>query len=276
MQTVSEVMTRNARVVSPGESLQHAAQLMGELDVGALPVCDGERLVGMVTDRDIAVRGVAAGKSPESAHVDEVMTAEVRWCFEDQPLDEVMKQMADSQVRRIPVVSHDDQHKLVGIVSLGDVAFMVPPEQEQKVGEVLERVSEPAGARSPGPGAEQTAGPGAAQTAGPGAAQTAGPGAPQAAGPGGEQTAGPGAPQSAGPGATQTAGPGASQDAGAGSAQSAGSGSSQQVAGASGQPRINPDSEPASTAGGTDPSQASAYGKEGSDSDLPGKGNNTV
>ena len=94
MQLVSEVMSRNAQVVSPGESLQHAAQLMGELDVGALPVCDGGRLAGMVTDRDITVRGVASGKMPQDAHVDEVMTAEVRWCYEDQPLDDVMIQMA--------------------------------------------------------------------------------------------------------------------------------------------------------------------------------------
>lgn len=122
MQTVSQVMSRNARFVAPGESLQRAAQLMGELDVGALPVCDGERLVGMVTDRDIAVRGIAAGKAPAAAHVDEVMSADVRWCFEDQPLDELVAQMAGSQVRRVPVVSHDDQRRLVGIVALADLA----------------------------------------------------------------------------------------------------------------------------------------------------------
>ena len=122
MQTVAEVMTRNVQVVSPQESLQRAAQLMDELDVGALPVYNGEQLVGMVTDRDITVRGTAAGLPPQETHIDEVMSANIRWCFEDQPLDEVMIQMADSQVRRIPVLSHDDQRKLVGIVSLGDVA----------------------------------------------------------------------------------------------------------------------------------------------------------
>ena len=143
MQTVSEVMTRNARFVSPGESLQRAAQLMGELDVGALPVCDGDRLVGMVTDRDIAVRGIAAGKAPQDSHVDEVMSPDVRWCFEDQPLDEVMRQMADSQVRRVPVVSHDDAHRLVGIVSLGDLA--VRARDEGRVGDVVESVSTPSG-----------------------------------------------------------------------------------------------------------------------------------
>jgi len=142
MQTVSQVMTRNARWIAPGESLQRAAQLMGELDVGALPVCDGDRLVGMVTDRDIAVRGIAAGKSPQTCHVDEVMSGDVRWCFEDQPLDEVMAQMGNSQIRRVPVVSHDDRHRLVGIVSLGDLATRLDG-AEERVEQVVEQVSSP-------------------------------------------------------------------------------------------------------------------------------------
>jgi CBS domain-containing protein len=121
MQIVSDVMTRNVMFVSPQESLLRAAQMMDELNVGSLPVCDGERLVGMVTDRDITVRGTAAGKAPRDAHVDEVMSADVRWCFEDQALDEVMQQMADTQIRRVPVVSHDESHRLVGIVALGDL-----------------------------------------------------------------------------------------------------------------------------------------------------------
>jgi CBS domain-containing protein len=144
MQMVSEVMTRDVRFVSPQESLQRAAQMMDELDIGVLPVCDGERLVGMVTDRDIAVRGVAAGRTPGDAHVDEVMSTDVRWVFEDQSLDDVMIQMADSQIRRIPVVSYDDQHKLIGIVSLGDVATRTPDNaQKQDVEEVVEMVSAP-------------------------------------------------------------------------------------------------------------------------------------
>jgi len=145
MQLVSEVMTRNARFVAPGESLQRAAQLMGELDVGALPVCEGERLVGMVTDRDLAVRGMAAGKAPQTAHVDEVMSSDVRWCFEDQPLDEVMHQMADSQVRRIPVLSHDGRQRLVGIVALADLAT-APGVDFGRAADVVEGVSTPGGA----------------------------------------------------------------------------------------------------------------------------------
>jgi CBS domain-containing protein len=145
MQTVAEVMTRNVQAVSPQESLQRAAQLMDELDVGALPVVSEEGLVGMVTDRDITVRGTAAGLAPQASHVDEVMSAHVRWCYEDQPLDEVMIQMADSQLRRIPVVSHDDQKKLIGIVSLGDVAIRTGEDQKEDVQQVVEMVSSPGG-----------------------------------------------------------------------------------------------------------------------------------
>ena len=149
MQTVSEIMTRNIRVVSPEENLQRAAQAMDELDVGALPVCVGERLVGMVTDRDITIRGVAAGKAPDAAQVNEVMSTDVRWVFEDQPLGDLMTQMADGRIRRIPVVSRDEQHRLVGIVSLGDVAVRTETgvERKQNVEEVLETVSSPSGAR---------------------------------------------------------------------------------------------------------------------------------
>lgn len=89
------------------------------------------------------MRGVVAGRTPGDAHVDEVMSKEVRWCFEDQPLDDVMIQMADSQVRRIPVLSHDDQHKLVGTVSLGDVATKSAGAQKQDVEQTVETVSAP-------------------------------------------------------------------------------------------------------------------------------------
>ena len=168
MQTVSEVMSRNARVVSPHESLQRAAQLMDELDVGALPVCDGERLVGMITDRDITIRAVAAGKPPQEAHVEDVMSADVRWCFEDQPLDEVMTQMADSQIRRIPVLSHDEQKRLVGIVSLGDLATRTDAggAQKQQVEQVVEMVSSPAGGDGPAIPPDQIAGRSGSGTAG--------------------------------------------------------------------------------------------------------------
>ena len=144
MQMVSELMTRDVRFVTPQESLQRAAQMMDELNVGALPVCDGDRLVGMVTDRDITIRSTAAGRSPQEAHVDEVMSTELRWCYEDQSLDDVMVQMGDSQIRRLPVVSHDEQHRLIGIVSLGDLATRTPAGAlKQEMGQVVETVSSP-------------------------------------------------------------------------------------------------------------------------------------
>lgn len=144
MQMISEVMTRDVRFVTPQENVQRAAQMMDELNVGALPVCDGNRLVGMVTDRDITVRATAAGLAPRDAQVDEVMSTDVRWCFEDQSLDEVMQQMADTQIRRVPVVSHDEAHTLIGIVSLGDLATKTPGDaQKRSVEQTVEKVSSP-------------------------------------------------------------------------------------------------------------------------------------
>jgi CBS domain-containing protein len=184
MQIVSEVMTRNVMFVAPQESLQRAAQMMDELNVGSLPVCEGERLVGMVTDRDITVRGTAAGRAPQDAHVDEVMSADVRWCFEDQSLDEVMQQMADSQIRRVPVVSHDESHRLVGIVALGDLATRTSEDAvKQDVEQVVEKVSSPSepdraqpqGAASAAAGDENAAAanaPDAGTSAGPGSTQS--------------------------------------------------------------------------------------------------------
>ncbi len=122
MQRISEVMTRNVQAISPQDTVRSAALIMDQLNVGALPVCDGERLVGMVTDRDITVRAVSAGFVPDETKVDDVMSTDVRWCFDDQPLDDVMRQMANTQIRRIPVISHDEAQRLVGIVSLGDLA----------------------------------------------------------------------------------------------------------------------------------------------------------
>lgn len=144
MQLVSEVMTRNVQSVAPGDTVRRAAQMMDDLNVGALPVCDGERLVGMVTDRDITVRATSAGLSPEEARVEQVMSADVRICYEDQSLEDVARQMADTQIRRLPVVSHDEAQKLVGIVSLGDIATKASSGSDRHVAEqVVEKVSFP-------------------------------------------------------------------------------------------------------------------------------------
>jgi CBS domain-containing protein len=117
---VSEAMTRDVRLTTPDETIQKAARLMASLDAGVLPVGENDRLVGMITDRDIAIRGVAQGKGPRTK-VREVMTADVKYCFDDQDVEEVTRNMADIQVRRLPVVNHDK--RLVGILSLSDIAI---------------------------------------------------------------------------------------------------------------------------------------------------------
>src|ERR671932_1895099 len=118
---VSEAMTRDVRVASPEQSIREAARTMAEIDTGVLPVGESDRLVGMITDRDIAIRAVAEGKGPDTP-VREVMTQDVKYCFEDEDTDHVARNMADQQVRRLPVVNRDK--RLVGILSLGDLAVM--------------------------------------------------------------------------------------------------------------------------------------------------------
>ena len=120
MATISEVMTRVVETIAPEASVLDAARLMSELDIGALPVCDGEALVGMVTDRDITLRATATGRSPQSTAVAEVMTEVSTCCNESDSVDEVLKKMGEEQIRRIPVVNAS--RHLVGIVSLGDLA----------------------------------------------------------------------------------------------------------------------------------------------------------
>ncbi|HSW04617.1 CBS domain-containing protein [Aquabacterium sp.] len=137
MPTVSEIMSTDVQVVGPEESLQRAAQLMDQLNVGSLPVCDGTRLLGMVTDRDITIRGTAAGLAPDAGCVSDVMTEELQWCTEDQDTEEVMRVMADAQVRRLPVISIE--RDLVGIVSLGDLATRTP----SNVDDVMRSISSP-------------------------------------------------------------------------------------------------------------------------------------
>ena len=116
---IRDVMTRTAQLTNPNDTLRHAAQMMKECDCGVLPVAEDERLVGMLTDRDIAVRGLAEGKGPD-AKVRDAMTDEVLYCFDDDHIQQVCQNMADIQVRRLPVVNRDK--RLVGIVSLSDLA----------------------------------------------------------------------------------------------------------------------------------------------------------
>jgi CBS domain-containing protein len=137
MKKVSEVMTSDVKVVRPDESVQKAAAIMSEQDIGALPVCDGTRLKGMITDRDIAVRAVASGRGVDTP-VREVMTEEVIWCTQDSDIQDLLKRMGADQVRRIPVL--DANRNLVGIVALGDLAM----QRDAGVDEALHDISKPA------------------------------------------------------------------------------------------------------------------------------------
>jgi CBS domain-containing protein len=138
---VKEIMSAGVRVASPTDTLQQAARMMAELDAGALPVGENDRLVGMITDRDIAIRGDAEGRDPTRTPVRDVMTREdVKYCFEDDDVDEVAENMAQLQVRRLPVVNRDK--RLVGIVSLGDISHGAGT---RTTGETLREVSKPGG-----------------------------------------------------------------------------------------------------------------------------------
>ena len=136
MSNVSDIMSTDVQVVEPQDSLRRAAELMQELDVGALPVCDGERLLGMLTDRDITVRGVAQGLDPDATAVSDIMTGEVQFATADQDTAEVMRVMGDKQIRRMPVVDQD--RRLIGIVSIADLALRQPGHIDTTVREISE------------------------------------------------------------------------------------------------------------------------------------------
>jgi CBS domain-containing protein len=139
---ISEAMTPDVQIANPTQTIRDAASLMAELDVGALPVGEGDRLVGVVTDRDIAVRAVAKGLDPDTK-VSDVMSSEVMYCFDDEDLEDVAHNMADIKVRRLPVLNR--KKRLVGIVSLGDIALADGPES---AGEAICGISEPGGLHS--------------------------------------------------------------------------------------------------------------------------------
>lgn len=140
---VKDVMTTEVELASPTHTIRQAALLMGKTDCGALPVQDKDSLVGMITDRDIAVRAVAAGKGPKTL-VKEIMTAEVLYCYDDQTLEEVADNLGDQKVRRLPVMNREK--RLVGILSLGDVARK--SNGEDHAGDALKAISQPGGEHS--------------------------------------------------------------------------------------------------------------------------------
>ncbi len=137
MAKILDIMTRGVAVAQLDETLQTAAQRMHDLNIGALPVCDGDALIGMVTDRDITVRGVAAGMAPRESLVSDVMTPEVRWCNETDSVEDVMDQMGDAQVRRLAVFDAD--RRIVGIVALADMATRQSVPTDDALREISER-----------------------------------------------------------------------------------------------------------------------------------------
>ena len=137
---VKEIMTRGVECTTPNATLQEAARKMRDLDVGPLPVCDNDKLVGMLTDRDIALRAVAEGQDPRTTRVRDAMTPNVVWCFEDQDAGEAADLMQENQVRRLLVLNRNK--RLVGILSLDDLA--VRTGDESVTGHTLENMAWPA------------------------------------------------------------------------------------------------------------------------------------
>jgi CBS domain-containing protein len=135
---IADVMTRQPRVIQPDATIADAAAMMRRLDVGALPVCDGSRLIGMLTDRDVTIRATADGRDPHLTPVRDVMSPGVAWATEDDPVEEAARIMREHRIRRLPIV--DQRHSLVGVVSLGDLA--VDLGDDDLSGETLERISE--------------------------------------------------------------------------------------------------------------------------------------
>lgn len=139
---VSDVMTRDVKTANPEQTICEAARLMAEIDAGVLPVGENDRLVGMITDRDIAVRAVAQEKPP-TTKVREIMSQEVLYCFDDQEVDDIARNMSDVKVRRLPVVNREK--RLVGIVSLGDLS---KAEDAATAGHTVAEISTPGGPHS--------------------------------------------------------------------------------------------------------------------------------
>lgn len=137
---VSEIMTTNFEMIDATCSLTEAAEKMKSLNVGFLPVKEGTRLAGLLTDRDIVVRGLAEGLDPGSAQVKDILSSGVVYCYDDDSVEDAARLMEDNQIRRLLVVDHD--RTPVGILSIGDIA--VKAGQEELAGEILERISEPA------------------------------------------------------------------------------------------------------------------------------------
>jgi CBS domain-containing protein len=139
---VREAMTGDVRLTAPNRTIREAAEMMANQDIGALPVGENDRLVGMITDRDIAVRAVARGLGPDTK-IRDVMSQEVMYCFDDEELDHAAQNMGGIKVRRLPVLNRDK--RLVGIISVSDLTRRNGARQ---VGKAIAEISSPGGAHS--------------------------------------------------------------------------------------------------------------------------------
>jgi CBS domain-containing protein len=137
---LGEIMTRDVEVIGSNAPLKEAAAKMKELDVGLIPICDGDRLKGTLTDRDITIRATAEGKNPSKTKVSAIMSTDIAYCYEDQEIEEAVSLMETRQIRRLPILNRDQ--RLVGIVALSDLAMHAG--QNEMIGETLKEVSRPA------------------------------------------------------------------------------------------------------------------------------------
>jgi CBS domain-containing protein len=135
---IRDVMTPNPECVTEKDSIRDVARIMKDADTGVVPVVDGKKIIGLITDRDIVVRGLAEGKNLENVRVNELMTKSIRSVREDSSVDEALELMGSAEIRRVPVVNQNDE--LVGIVSLGDIASQA--NRDGKVGQTVENISE--------------------------------------------------------------------------------------------------------------------------------------
>ena len=142
-----EIMSDHVEVIHPDDSLQTAAEKMRDRDIGFLPVCDGDRLIGVLTDRDLITRALADGLESKAILGRDLVTSPAIYCFDDQSVEEAAKLMHDNQIRRLVVLSRDKQ--MVGVISLGDLAMTA---SDKLTGDVLQSVSEPVSASRPEPG----------------------------------------------------------------------------------------------------------------------------
>jgi len=142
-----EIMTSEVEVIHPNDTLQTAARKMHDRDIGFLPVCDGDRLIGVLTDRDLITRALAEGTESKAMLGRDLVTSPAIYCFDDQNVDEAAKLMHDNQIRRLVILNRDK--RMVGVISLGDLAMNI---DDKKSGDVLQSVSEPLSASRPEPG----------------------------------------------------------------------------------------------------------------------------